>query len=62
MEPDDIDGTEPPEEGPCHFCKKVVKAEESFCYGCKIFVCQDCDHTEIMGHGHNPAEHQEQMS
>ena len=43
---------------PCHFCKKDVKKDDMFCYGCKTVICDECDVSmDGFGHGHSPDEH-----
>jgi len=33
-------------EGNCHFCGKTV-SDDFYCYGCKKFVCTECDEMGI---------------
>jgi hypothetical protein len=33
---------QPPKIPICYFCEKVTD-EEHYCYGCKHYVCEDCD-------------------
>ena len=40
----------------CYFCDKEVTSDD-FCYGCKHYVCKDCEETLIIGHGHLVDEH-----
>ena len=43
--------------GYCYFCKKEVDGM-SWCFGCKEFICTDCDQNpEAMGI-HNAEDHQ----
>lgn len=39
----------------CYFCHKEVP-EEDYCYGCKEYVCNDCDETGAGGN-HAVEEH-----
>ena len=40
------------ESGRCYFCKREVDAG-SYCYGCKEYVCEDCDNAyDLMGEHH----------
>ena len=41
----------------CYFCERIV-TEDDYCYGCKHFVCQDCDQTNVLG-SHDVDEHEE---
>lgn len=42
----------------CFHCKKSVGADESFCYGCKVYICEDCDTNNNMPMGpHKPEAH-----
>lgn len=42
----------------CFNCKKSVDADESFCYGCKAHICEDCDVNPNMPMGsHRPELH-----
>jgi len=41
----------------CWFCRKIVGAEQ-FCFGCRKFVCDDCDWTSPTG-DHDVMRHQE---
>lgn len=40
----------------CYFCEKVV-TEEEYCYGCKHFVCEDCNENDLIGN-HDVNDHQ----
>jgi len=40
----------------CYFCAKSV-TEEDYCFGCKHFVCQDCDQEKPIGN-HDVDDHQ----
>lgn len=39
----------------CHLCRKET-AEEQFCFGCKSYICENCDKTFCMGN-HVPGDH-----
>lgn len=42
----------------CAFCGEP-QSEDSLCYGCKHYVCADCDKLEPFGASHNNvADHQ----
>jgi len=47
--------------GKCYFCGKLCD-EGSYCYGCKEFICNECDERGIEldfgGHNH-PEDHKE---
>jgi hypothetical protein len=43
---------------PCHFCQKEVDAKDTFCFGCKTVICDECDVSMGgFGHGHSPEDH-----
>ena len=42
----------------CYFCEKHV-TEEDYCFGCKHFVCEECDKLTPIGN-HHVKEHQEE--
>ena len=43
---------------PCHFCKKDVKKDDMFCFGCMTVICDECDVSMGgFGHGHSPDDH-----
>lgn len=46
--------------GKCYFCGKDVTPED-FCYGCHVFVCDDCDIASSTGYigKHEPEHHQQ---
>jgi len=49
----------PPKIPICYFCEKNVE-EGNYCYGCKHYVCEDCDKAGIdipLG-GHDVEDHQ----
>lgn len=47
------------EKGKCHFCKKDCK-DDSYCYGCKTFICDSCDKSPAGAFGnHSPSIHKE---
>lgn len=39
----------------CHFCKKEID-DNSFCYGCNSYVCDECDQEEPVGQ-HDVEDH-----
>lgn len=39
----------------CYFCGKTC-TEDEYCYGCKHYVCSDCDETGVFG-DHTVEEH-----
>jgi len=43
----------------CYFCEKEV-SEGDYCYGCKHYICEDCDKAgmDIGFGGHDVDEHQ----
>lgn len=46
----------------CALCEKPFKndkeADECFCFGCKAFVCDDCDVSDgSLGRGHKVDDH-----
>lgn len=45
-------------EATCYLCKKLVDHDDTYCHGCKVNVCEECDETQVMGFGHRPEEHQ----
>lgn len=48
----------PNEKPKCHFCPKEV-TEEHLCYGCKVYICEECDlNYNLMG-AHEPHRHKE---
>lgn len=47
------------EEGKCYFCNKNC-LNDSYCYGCKTFICDDCDASPAGAFGnHSPSIHKE---
>lgn len=40
----------------CWLCRKPVD-EEYLCSGCGKYICEACDETQVMGHGHDPMAH-----
>ena len=42
----------------CYFCGKQV-TEDDYCYGCKHFVCDDCNVEPVLGK-HDVDEHQKE--
>lgn len=42
----------------CYFCGKEV-TEDDFCYGCRHYVCQECDEETPFGN-HCVEDHQEE--
>ncbi len=40
----------------CYFCNKKL-TREFYCYGCKNYVCSDCDLGDAIGHGHDVKQH-----
>jgi hypothetical protein len=47
-----------PKKGKCHFCEKVVD-KDNWCFGCHVFVCDECDTNIDRGWGaHLPEDHQ----
>ena len=52
-----LDGNPEDVKGSCYFCGKEVDGM-FFCFGCKEFVCSECDKTEIAGH-HSVEQHKE---
>jgi hypothetical protein len=52
-----MDDKDLPELMSCHFCKREVESAESYCFGCKHCVCEDCEKNhELMG-SHRVEEH-----
>lgn len=46
----------------CYLCEKELNpedAEDDFCYGCKQYICGDCDETGPMG-SHLPEDHKKE--
>ena len=41
----------------CFFCNKIV-GDEAYCYGCREFVCAECDWTSPVS-DHDVSKHQE---
>lgn len=39
----------------CYFCGKEV-TNEHYCYGCRHYVCEECDETQPVGY-HQVKEH-----
>lgn len=46
---------QPQPEHQCYFCKEPVE-NETFCFGCGIFVCESCNTAMPMG-SHSPEDH-----
>jgi hypothetical protein len=48
----------------CYFCNKGLtseEAKESYCWGCKVFVCEECDINFNMPLGsHEPEVHRKE--
>lgn len=42
----------------CCFCGKAV-TDDSYCYGCEHYVCEDCDHRDPGAMGSHPFEDHE---
>jgi len=46
--------------GPCYHCKKQV-GRDNYCYGCKEYICDDCNLpwsvADAYGKGHHPEDH-----
>jgi hypothetical protein len=41
----------------CKLCGNEIKnTEDSWCYGCKAFICEDHPNNDVWG-GHNPEDH-----
>jgi len=49
----------PPKIPICYFCEKEV-TEDTYCFGCKHYVCEDCDQTPLIAGPHNVDEHQQE--
>jgi hypothetical protein len=45
-----------PSAGPCIGCKEET-SDESFCYGCKAFVCENCMVNDVTGFSHSADDH-----
>ena len=43
----------------CYFCGKEV-TEDDYCYGCKEYVCEECNETDPWG-SHDVEDHQEEF-
>lgn len=50
--------TEESETGKCYFCSKDL-TKDNYCYGCKEFICENCDTETIPFGRHHPSEHKE---
>lgn len=42
----------------CYFCKEKVDAEDTLCYGCDEYICDDCSTRDPWG-DHDPEDHSE---
>jgi len=49
----------PPKIAICYFCEKEV-TEDDYCFGCKHYVCEDCDHAPLTIGDHDVDDHQEE--
>lgn len=45
-----------PKTGPCFNCQKPLD-EGEYCFGCRAFICNDCDQNPSLMGGHDREEH-----
>jgi hypothetical protein len=50
------EAAELPTEGPCFHCEEPCTSD-NYCFGCKSFICEECDREQQMGFGHDPSDH-----